>query len=272
MIGVRVGLEKESVGACGGRGIQERWNEFPQAAARAVGSLTRLLHRVRGVEHDRYAARGAEAGEVPHVDHQVAVPEKGASLGDRDLGCPAGAHLVHSPGHPLGGHPLALLHVHGPPGTTRRDEQIGLPAQERGDLQDVRDLGRGRHVAGLVDVGEDREAGSRADSLEGLEPALETGAPPCPDPRPVRLVVGRLVDDVHAELRRELAQGLADSQVQVVGFDDAGPRDEERGRSSPEMGRHVSRGGRRAGTGRERAAPARCARLLLPGAESAPRR
>ena len=49
---------------------------------------------------------------------------------------------------------LTLLDVDGAPGLGRRDEQVGLAAQEGGNLQHVGDLGGGRGLRRLVDVGE----------------------------------------------------------------------------------------------------------------------
>ena len=43
-------------------------------------------------------------------------------------------------------------------------EQVGLTRQERRNLQDVGDLGDRRGVRGLVDVGQDGDAGSLADA------------------------------------------------------------------------------------------------------------
>jgi hypothetical protein len=39
-------------------------------------------------------------------------------------------------------------------GPRRRDQQVGLPAEERGDLQHVRDRGHRRCVCRFVDVGQ----------------------------------------------------------------------------------------------------------------------
>ena len=53
---------------------------------------------------------------------------------------------------------LPLLDVDDPAGARRGDEQIGLPREERGNLQHVGDLGGRRGVRRLVDVGQDRHA------------------------------------------------------------------------------------------------------------------
>src|SRR6266550_3351030 len=126
-----------------------------------------------------------------------------------------------------------------------------VPSYTTGVPQALRsrgDLRGGGYVAGLVDIGENRQARRGPDLGERREPAL--GArPPWPfEPRAVCLVVRRLVDDVQAELQREVGERLADPQVQVVGLDDARSRDQEGGAPPSEVLRHVSRGGRRAET------------------------
>src|SRR5947208_297636 len=126
----------------------------------------------------------------------------------------------------------------------------------------------GGYLAGFVDIRENRQAGRSPDLRERREPLFGAGAPRRLQPRPVRFVVGRLVDDVHPELRPEVGQRLADPQVHVVGLDDARPCDEERGGPRLEVLRHVSRGGRRAET---TAPPARGAPCPWPDGADAPR-
>ena len=59
--------------------------------------------------------------------------------------------------HFLGREELALLHVHRPAGGGRGEEEVRLPAQEGGDLEDVAHLRDGGDLRALVDVGQDRE-------------------------------------------------------------------------------------------------------------------
>ena len=83
---VGMGLEEESVGSRHRRRRHERGDVLAQAAARAAARLPRLLHGVGRVEDHRRAGGGAQPGEVPHVDDQVAVAEEGAPLGHRHVG------------------------------------------------------------------------------------------------------------------------------------------------------------------------------------------
>ena len=95
-------FEEEPVRAGGGGRVQERRDELPQAAARAALALARLLHRVGGVVDDRDAAGCSQAGEGPHVHHQIAVAEECAALGDGHLRGPARPHLFDRALHPVG--------------------------------------------------------------------------------------------------------------------------------------------------------------------------
>ena len=63
----------------------------------------------------------------------------------------------------LGARNWPFLTLTGAPGLRRGDEQIGLPAEERGNLQDVDDLGGRRRLRRLVDVGQDRQPGALLD-------------------------------------------------------------------------------------------------------------
>ena len=73
-------------------------------------------------------------------------------------GLPASTHLRDRVPHVVGREELALLDVDDAAGPRRGDEQVGLPAEERRNLQDVGDLGGRRRLRRLVDVGEDRHA------------------------------------------------------------------------------------------------------------------
>ena len=52
---------------------------------------------------------------------------------------------------------LAFLDVDDAPGAAGFEQQVGLAAQKRGDLQDIDDFGRGAGLRRLVDIGQDRE-------------------------------------------------------------------------------------------------------------------
>src|SRR3546814_18289730 len=60
-----------------------------------------------------------------------------------------GHHLLHVPGR----QELTLLDVDRPPGLAGGDEEVGLPAQEGGNLQDRKSVVSGKSVSVRVDLG-----------------------------------------------------------------------------------------------------------------------
>jgi hypothetical protein len=105
-----------------------------------------------------FAADGelAHDGQRTHVHHQVAVAERGAALSEKNAVITCGAHLLHSVLHVPGRDELALLNVHRAPGLGGGHQDVGLPAKERGDLDDVHHLACPLGLLGTVHVSEHR--------------------------------------------------------------------------------------------------------------------
>ena len=94
---------------------------------------------MRGVEDHRHAERPhrEETGEI--VD-EPAVAEERAALAEQMSWQPPASSLATDVPHVGGGDELPLLHVDGPARRGGRQEEVGLPAEEGGDLQQVADL------------------------------------------------------------------------------------------------------------------------------------
>ena len=105
---------------------------------------------------DDGVAERAHDRKRAHVDDEVVVAEAEAALGDEDALVAGGRDLGDRVPHVAGREELALLDVDDAAGARRGDEQIGLPREERRNLQHVGDFGRRRRVRRLVDVGQDR--------------------------------------------------------------------------------------------------------------------
>ena len=103
------------------------------------------------------------------------VAEGEAALGDEDARVARLADLGDRVPHVERGQELPLLDVDDLAGLRRRDQQVGLPRQEGGDLEHVGDGGDRRGLGGLVDVGED---GAAELGLHALEGAQALGAAP----------------------------------------------------------------------------------------------
>jgi hypothetical protein len=109
------------------------------------------------VEHDGPAVASHD-GQAAHIDDEVVVAERRAALGQKDSIVPGGCDFVGGVTDVGGRNELALFDVHDTACAAGGDEQIGLPAKERGDLNDVGDGGDGLGLGRLVDVGEDEIA------------------------------------------------------------------------------------------------------------------
>ena len=206
-------------------GPGQQGDKLPLAAG--AGALAAgQLHAVGDVQ-DHRAAQAPHDGQAAEIHHQVVVAEHGAPLGEEDPAIAGGADLVHHRLHVPGGQELAFFDIDHLAGPGRGHQQVGLAAEKGRDLQDVQDLGGGRHVGDLVDVGEDRQAHL------GLDPGQDLQA--LAQPRPavrgeggaVGLVKGGLEDQRQVQLPGIVLQGPGDLQGGRGGLDDAGPGDED---------------------------------------------
>jgi hypothetical protein len=219
---------------------------------------------VRRVEDHGRVARGAHARDRAHVDHEVAVAEERAALGDRDgvagrqrrALAPAARppHLVDRAAHPLGVHPLPFLDVHRAPRRAGRLEEVGLAAQERRDLQHVGDLGDRCALLGEVHVREDAQPGLLFHAGERREPALEPRTTRRAGVRTIGLVEAGLEHHAAGDSVAETRDVFGDAEVERVVLELARAGDEEQ---------RAARGTRRA------RAPVSCAAPARPAAAAA---
>jgi hypothetical protein len=202
-------------------------------AAGAVSLPTRQLDRVGRVEDDR-VAEGPHDRQPAEIDYQIVIAKTGAPLGEKEILAAGGPHLLDHVCHVARGHELPLLDVHRPAALRARDDEVGLPAQERRHLQHVEHLRRRRHLGDVVHVGQHREAGLVLDPLQDPEPLGEAGPPVGMDRGAVGLVVGRLVDEGHARVAGDPLQTLRHHQGVLLALDGAGPADEGQRRAAPD--------------------------------------
>ena len=140
---------------------------------------------------------------------------------------PAADDLRHRVAHVVGREELALLDVHDAAGLGRRDEQVGLPRQERRDLQHVGDLGRRRRLR--------RPRGCRSGSARRCV-ALMAARIRRPSSRPgprndvpdVRLALSYDALKMKGTPARRAMAASSPAEVGgvLLALDDAGPRDE----------------------------------------------
>src|SRR5271165_164990 len=193
MVGIGVGLDKDPVGARRERGPCERKRELALPSALSPRG-PRELHAVGRVKNGRIPAP-AHDRERAHVDDEVLVAEGRAALRLPYLRRPAPLQLCGHVRHLPGGEELALLHVDRATRRRRRQQEVRLPAQESGDLEDVAHLGDGTDLRDLVDIREHREPVLLADEREQRQALPQAGPPRAGDRRPVRLVERPLEHD-----------------------------------------------------------------------------
>ena len=128
-----------------------------------------------GVEDDGDAEL-AHDDQAAHIDNQVAVAEGGAAFRKNDPVIAGRADLFDRVLHVLRGHELAFFYVDRFAGAAGFDKQVGLAAEEGGDLKDVGDFGGGSGLIGSVDVGEDFEVGGLLNGGQDAQTFFQAGA------------------------------------------------------------------------------------------------
>src|SRR5205807_6726319 len=197
-----------------------------RAIAPGRGALrTGLLHRVGRVEADR--CEPPHHDEPAHVHHQRVIAEGGPPLGEQDLAASPLAQLVYRVLHVFRSEELSFLDVDGASGRRRGQQQIRLPAEERGDLQDVHHLGGRRALGRLVDVGEHGQADLRLDPGEDAQAFLQPRAAERLHAGPIRLVEAALEDDRNPVLLRHLRHLVRVPERELLPLDHAGPGDRD---------------------------------------------
>ena len=133
-----------------------------------------------------------------------------------------GRDLLHVPGR----QELALLDVDRPAGLGRGAQQVGLAAEEGGDLQDVDHLGHGLALPALVDVGEHRQAGGLLHRGQDLDALVEPDAAGAGGAGAVGLVERALVDQRHAQPVGQPLELARHGQRVLAALDRAWPGDQ----------------------------------------------
>jgi hypothetical protein len=139
-----------------------------------------------------------------------------AGLGD------LGDDLLHVPGR----QELPLLDVDRAAGGGGGEQQVGLPAEEGGNLQHVDRLGDDGALLGGVHVGQHRAAEALAQLRQDRQPALHAHAALGGGAGAVRLVEGGLVDEAEAQPVGELDQRMGHLMGMLARFQRAGAGDQ----------------------------------------------
>jgi len=217
-------FKEESVNAGRDGGAREERNELRLSATDTVGRRG-LLHGMCAVEDD--GGERAHSREAAKIHYKIVVAEAGATLGEKDAPVAGGANFFDGVGHVPGGDELALLDIDGAPGFCGGDEQVGLTAEEGGDLEDVDGFGCDLALAGLVDVGKDGKAGFASEAAEDARAFEEAGAAKTFDASAVGLVEAGFEDEGDGEVGGDALKSVGHGADVGFAFDDAGAGYEE---------------------------------------------
>ena len=127
-----------------------------------------------GVEDDR-PAEALHDRQTAHIHHQVVIAEGRAALSEKNRPVSGGGYFLRGQADIERRNELALLDIHRAAGAPGFDQQIGLAAQERGDLQDVGGFGGLGGLPGFVDIGEDGDAAWSRTVLRMRTPSFKPG-------------------------------------------------------------------------------------------------
>ena len=209
-------------------GAGEGRDEFT-LAARAIAEPARLLHGMRRIEDDRRAGRARHDRQGAHIRYQRAIAEARSALGEQHIAIAGAGDLRRHMDHIGGREKRALLHIDDAAGPRRRHEEIGLPAEQGWNLQDVddaRDLGA---LMRLMHVGRHRNAVALLDLREHRQRRVEPDAARTGARGAVGLVEGRLEHEADPEPPRQLRQRAADVERMVAALHRARAADEREG-------------------------------------------
>ncbi len=224
---VGVGFDEQGVDAGDDGGFGEERGAFG-ASAGGAGLGSGLLGGVGDIEADGWAELDhvAESDEV--VDESV-VAKEGSAFGKHDAGGVGIGEFLNDVGHLVGREELTFFDVDGFVGLGGGDEEVGLPGEEGGDLEQVDAFGGVGGVLGKVDIGGGGDVEGSADVGDEVEPGVEAGSSGGGDGGAVGFVVGGFEDVLQAELGAAIAELGADGEAKFAGFGDAGSADDEQG-------------------------------------------
>ena len=131
------------------------------------------LHFLADAPFLDYLLHHAQAG---HIHHQCIIAEACPALAEHDIIVAGLAHLLQAVFHIPRGEKLRLFDIDAAAGLSGGHQQIGLTAEECRNLQNVRNLGDGLCLLGLMNIRAYGQAIGILDFLQNAEPLLKTGA------------------------------------------------------------------------------------------------
>ncbi len=223
LLGPRVGLDEHPVRPRRHRRKAQRGNELGPPPGHP-GSLVGLLQAVRDVRNGR--RKRSHGRKTAHVHHQVLVAEHRSPLRQPHPFIAPFPHLVHGEAHGFWGDELAFLDVHHLARVRSRVQQVGLAAQEGGNLQDVHVSRCQCRLRGRMDVGDDGHPEPGAHLGQDLQRLLVPDAPEAVPARAVCLAVRPFENEGQVQPATDVHQGFRNFHRAFTAFDGTGAGDD----------------------------------------------
>jgi len=224
--GILVHFHEDTIDSRGDGAAGEDWGEDAIAPGRSAES-SRTLHGVGGIEDDGDPLL-PHPREGTHVGDEVIVSEGSAAFGDREAFAVEVAELADNGRDVPRGEELALLDVHRASALSGGAEEVGLAAEEGGDLQEVDCFGRDFDFFRGVDVGGDGDAEFLPDLAKNAAAFLHAGATVGIDRSAVGFIVGSLEDEIDADAVGDFLERAGHAPGEVFILETTGTEDEER--------------------------------------------
>jgi len=228
-------FHEESIHSGAGCRTGQGLDEFTLATG--LGSpTTRQLHTMCSIENHR-VAEAPKDGKGSHIHDEIIVTERRSSLGQDDPPASGLLYFFHCVTHFLRREELALLYIHHFACLRRCNEQVGLPAEERGNLEYIHNLPRLDSLFFRVNIRQDRKAQLIFHLLQRRQPFFKTRSAIRRDGGPVRFVEGRFEYIRNAQRLGNLGDARRGLQHELFTLNDTRPGNQKRPIPRPDFKR-----------------------------------
>jgi hypothetical protein len=171
--------------------------------------------------------QGLHLGNAGHVVNEAVVAEEGAAFGEEGVDISRGGDFVEGVLHFPRGHELAFFDVDRFARRSGGKQQVGLPTQERGNLQHIHMMSDRGGLIGFVKIGGDGDGQLFPHRREDLEAFVHADAALGMGAGTIGFVERSFEDVRNAELLRDRLDGGGNLQAGVERLNDAWPGDDE---------------------------------------------
>ena len=166
-------------------------------AARRAALAAGLGHGMGRVHHHRISGLG-HLRQAAHVGDQRVVAEGRAAFGQQDVAVPGAFDLIDDVLHLPRGEELPLLHVHRLSGLPGGEQQVGLAAEEGGDLQHVDHVTDLCALRFIMHIRQHRHVIGTRHGSQDLQPLFDAQTALAREGGAVGLVIAALEDELRA--------------------------------------------------------------------------